>query len=80
MDFSNKQSRLYLGLGRDGLLPSIFAKVHPVRHTPIHSQVWVGSVACVLAGLFNVHVLSHILSVGSLVCYYVPIQLPSLAS
>ncbi|KAH7849653.1 hypothetical protein Vadar_020985 [Vaccinium darrowii] len=65
------QSRLYLGLGRDGLLPSIFAKVHPVRHTPIHSQVWVGFVACVLAGLFNVHVLSHILSVGSLTGYSV---------
>ncbi|KAH9733372.1 Cationic amino acid transporter 9 [Citrus sinensis] len=44
------QSRLYLGLGRDGLLPSIFAKVHPKRHTPVHSQVWVGIVAaCVIA-------------------------------
>lgn len=65
------QSRLYLGLGRDGLLPSIFAKVHPTRHTPIHSQVWVGTVAGILAGLFNVHVLSHILSVGSLTGYSV---------
>ncbi|KAL3516874.1 hypothetical protein ACH5RR_023776 [Cinchona calisaya] len=65
------QSRLYLGIGRDGLLPSIFAKVHPTRHTPIHSQIWVGIVAMVLAGLFNVHVLSHILSVGSLTGYSV---------
>ncbi|XP_022733353.1 cationic amino acid transporter 9, chloroplastic-like isoform X1 [Durio zibethinus] len=65
------QSRLYLGLGRDGLLPSIFAKVHPNRHTPIHSQIWVGIVAAVLGGLFNVHVLSHILSVGSLTGYSV---------
>uniref|UniRef100_A0A5B7BQD1 Cationic amino acid transporter C-terminal domain-containing protein n=1 Tax=Davidia involucrata TaxID=16924 RepID=A0A5B7BQD1_DAVIN len=65
------QSRLYLGLGRDGLLPSIFAKVHSTRHTPVHSQVWVGIVASILAGLFNVHVLSHILSVGSLTGYSV---------
>ncbi|MBA0763578.1 hypothetical protein Gotri_013006 [Gossypium trilobum] len=65
------QSRLYLGLGRDGLLPSIFAKVHPVRHTPIHSQIWVGIIAAVLGGLFNVHILSHILSVGSLTGYSV---------
>ncbi|EEF50271.1 cationic amino acid transporter, putative [Ricinus communis] len=65
------QSRLYLGLGRDGLLPSIFAKVHPSQHTPIHSQVWVGIVAAILGGLFNVHVLSHILSVGSLTGYSV---------
>lgn len=63
----NEQSRLYLGLGRDGLLPSIFAKVHHSRHTPIHSQVWVGIVAGIMAGLFNVHELSHILSVGTLV-------------
>ncbi|XP_047342034.1 cationic amino acid transporter 9, chloroplastic-like [Impatiens glandulifera] len=65
------QSRLYLGLGRDGLLPPIFAKVHRTRHTPIHSQVWVGIIASVLAGLFNVHVLSHILSVGALTGYSV---------
>lgn len=63
-----KQSRLYLGLGRDGLLPSFFSKVDPKRHTPITSQVWVGIVAGVLAGLFNIHSLSHILSVGTLVC------------
>ncbi|KAL7120988.1 hypothetical protein ACP275_02G155800 [Erythranthe tilingii] len=65
------QSRLYLGLGRDGLLPAIFAKLHPKRHTPIHSQVWVGLIASVLAGLLNVRVLSHILSVGSLTGYSV---------
>ncbi|CAI9101270.1 OLC1v1038553C1 [Oldenlandia corymbosa var. corymbosa] len=65
------QSRLYLGIGRDGLLPSIFSKVHPSRHTPVHSQIWVGSVAMVLSGLFNVRVLSHILSVGSLTGYSV---------
>lgn len=65
------QSRLYLGLGRDGLLPSIFAKVNSTHHTPVHSQVWVGVIACVLAGVFNVHVLSHILSVGTLTGYSV---------
>ncbi|KAF5731615.1 cationic amino acid transporter 9 chloroplastic isoform X1 [Tripterygium wilfordii] len=66
-----QQSRLYLGLGRDGLLPSVFAKVHPTRHTPVFSQVWVGIIAGVLAGLFNVRELSHILSVGSLTGYSV---------
>ncbi|KAH6824025.1 cationic amino acid transporter 9 [Perilla frutescens var. hirtella] len=65
------QSRLYLGLGRDGLLPTIFAKVHPTRHTPVHSQLWVGLVAIILSGLLNVEVLSHILSVGTLTGYSV---------
>uniref|UniRef100_A0A7N1A453 Uncharacterized protein n=1 Tax=Kalanchoe fedtschenkoi TaxID=63787 RepID=A0A7N1A453_KALFE len=65
------QSRLYLGLGRDGLLPAIFGKVNATCRTPIHSQIWVGLVASILAGLFNVHVLSHILSVGTLTGYSV---------
>ncbi|KAI3693220.1 hypothetical protein L6452_33051 [Arctium lappa] len=65
------QSRLYLGLGRDGLLPAIFARVHPTRHTPIQSQIWVGFIACILAGTLNVHLLSHVLSVGSLAGYSV---------
>lgn len=65
------QSRLYLGLGRDGMLPNIFAKVHETRHTPIQSQVWVGLVAAVLGGLFNVRMLSKILSVGTLTGYSV---------
>nr|GLL40761.1 cationic amino acid transporter 9, chloroplastic [Ipomoea trifida] len=71
LEFSGEQSRLYLGLGRDGLLPSLFARVHPTRHTPVYSQVWVGIVAIILAGLFNVRLLSHILSVGSLTGYSV---------
>ncbi|XP_078447772.1 cationic amino acid transporter 9 [Wolffia australiana] len=65
------QSRLYLGLGRDGLLPSIFAEVHPSRHTPVKAQLWVGAVAGVMAGIFNVRILSHILSVGTLTGYSV---------
>uniref|UniRef100_A0A7N0UIB7 Cationic amino acid transporter C-terminal domain-containing protein n=1 Tax=Kalanchoe fedtschenkoi TaxID=63787 RepID=A0A7N0UIB7_KALFE len=65
------QSRLYLGLGRDGLLPGVFGKVHSTRHTPLHSQIWVGFVTSILAGLLNVRVLSHILSVGTLTGYSV---------
>ncbi|KAJ4956073.1 hypothetical protein NE237_012856 [Protea cynaroides] len=64
-------SRFYLGLGRDGLLPSVFAKVHQTRRTPIFSQIWVGVITGILAGLFNVQLLSHILSVGSLTAYSV---------
>ncbi|KAH9603047.1 hypothetical protein KSS87_006282 [Heliosperma pusillum] len=65
------QSRLYLGLGRDGLLPQLFAKVNSKRHTPMNSQIWVGLVAGIMAGLLNVQALSHILSVGTLTGYSV---------
>ncbi|EFJ31138.1 hypothetical protein SELMODRAFT_409080 [Selaginella moellendorffii] len=63
------QSRLYLGLGRDGLLPSIFARIHPTHHTPVYGQLWVATVAGVLALVLDVSHLSHILSVGCLVGY-----------
>eukprot|EP00850_Spirogloea_muscicola_P015620 SM000121S26017 [mRNA] locus=s121:337011:341663:+ [translate_table: standard] len=63
------QSRLYLGVGRDGLLPDCLSVVHPVLHTPVRAQVWVGAIALILAALFNVARLSHILSVGVLVSY-----------
>lgn len=68
------QSRLYLGLARDGLIPSFFAQVDHTRHTPINSQIWVGIVAGIMAGLLNVHDLSHILSVGTLVCINKPFK------
>lgn len=65
------QSRLYLGLGRDGLLPSVFSKIQFSHHTPIMGQIWCGSVAGVLATFFDVSQLSHILSVGTLSGYSV---------
>ncbi|KAJ7519305.1 hypothetical protein O6H91_20G033100 [Diphasiastrum complanatum] len=65
------QSRLYLGLGRDGLLPSIFANIHPKYHTPLWGQIWVGLVAGVLSLFIDVSHLSHILSVGALTGYSV---------
>ncbi|XP_042509410.1 cationic amino acid transporter 9, chloroplastic-like [Macadamia integrifolia] len=63
--------RFYLALGRDGLLPSAFAEVHKTCRTPIFSQIWVGVITGTLAGLFDVHLLSHVLSVGSLTGYSV---------
>ncbi|KAK9120898.1 hypothetical protein Syun_018515 [Stephania yunnanensis] len=65
------QARTYVVLGRDGLLPSIFAKIHPTSHTPVPSQVWVGVAAAILAGLFNVDSLSQTFTVGSLIGYAV---------
>lgn len=68
------QSRLYLGLGRDGLLPAFFSRINSRYHTPVTAQLWVGFVAATLAGVVNVSHLSHILSVGCLVrvCFAKP--------
>lgn len=44
-----------------------FARINSRHHTPVLAQIWVGTVAAVLATLVDVSHLSHILSVGCLV-------------
>ena len=61
------QSRLYMALARDGLLPPGLAHVESYHHTPRRAQILVGVVAGTLGGLYDVASLSHILSVGVLV-------------
>ncbi|RVW32289.1 Cationic amino acid transporter 9, chloroplastic [Vitis vinifera] len=53
------------------LLVGLYVQSTPKSPYPVHSQIWVGIVASILAGLFNIHALSHILSVGSLTGYSV---------
>lgn len=63
------QARLYVALGRDGLLPPFFARVSASRQSPVTAQLWVGAIAAVLSLFFDVGRLSHILSVGVMVSY-----------
>ena len=39
------QARIYVVLGREWLLPSWFAYVHPKRETPIYAAAWTGLTA-----------------------------------
>ncbi|GBG76930.1 hypothetical protein CBR_g23144 [Chara braunii] len=63
------QSRLYLGIGRDGLLPKFFAILSRERKIPVIAQIWVGVVSGVMALLFDIGRLSRLLSVGVLLSY-----------
>ncbi|CAI5493319.1 unnamed protein product [Closterium sp. Naga37s-1] len=63
------QSRMYLALARDGMLPVWFLQVNAGSHVPVHAQWWVGGVAAAMAAVFDVGKLSHILSVGVLLSY-----------
>ena len=38
-------ARVYVVLGREWLLPSWFAYVHPTRETPLHAAAWTGVTA-----------------------------------
>jgi len=42
--FQYGQTRIFMVMSRDGLLPSVFARVHPVHKTP-HVSTWITGIA-----------------------------------
>jgi len=63
------QSRIFYAMGRDGMLPDFFAKVHSKRRTP-----WVGTLitavfAALMGGLFPIGLLGEMVSVGTLLAF-----------
>lgn len=63
------QPRIFMTMSKDGLLPPVFAKIHPKFKTPYMSTIIVGVVAMVLAGLFPIGVLSKLVSLGTLLAF-----------
>jgi len=72
------QPRIFFSMAKDGLLPSIFTRVHSTFKTPYITTIITGSFAALLAGLFPIKVLSEMVSIGTLfafviVCVSIPI-------
>jgi len=63
------QSRIFFTIARDGLLPPLFAKVHPRYGTPHLSQITIGLVVALFAGLFPIHLLGEMVSIGTLFAF-----------
>ena len=63
------QSRIFFTMSADGLLPSVFSRVHARTGTPYLSQVWIGVVVAAIAGLFPIHVLGEMVSIGTLFAF-----------
>lgn len=65
------QTRILFAIGRDGLLPKAFAKVHPRTQTPVNNTIIVAIVVALLAGLFPLSALWDLVSIGTLVAFIV---------
>jgi amino acid transporter len=65
------QTRILFAMGRDGLLPSTFAKVSPRTMTPVRNTVIVAGVVAVLAGFVPLDYLADMVSIGTLVAFIV---------
>jgi APA family basic amino acid/polyamine antiporter len=63
------QSRIFYAMGRDGLLPAMFAKVHPKRRTPWVGTLITAAAAALMAGLFPIGLLGELVSVGTLLAF-----------
>jgi basic amino acid/polyamine antiporter, APA family len=63
------QTRIFYTMARDGLLPKVFAKVHPKFKTPWVNTILVGLLTAVAAGFFDINVLGDMTSVGTLAAF-----------
>ena len=62
-------TRILFAIGRDGLLPSMFARVNPRTMTPVNNTVIVGTAVGLLAGLVPLNKLADMVSIGTLVAF-----------
>lgn len=60
------QTRLFLAIGKDGLLPKSFATLHHKSRTPMIATVVATIAATILAGLFPVDILGQLVSMVTL--------------
>lgn len=63
------QSRILYAVARDGLLPPLFARLHPVSRAPAAGQAVVGGLMAVVAGLVPIDVLGELVSIGTLLAF-----------
>lgn len=63
------QTRIFYTMSRDGLLPSVFSRVHAKFKTPWVITLIVGAVAAAFAGLKGLDFLGDITNVGTLVAF-----------
>jgi APA family basic amino acid/polyamine antiporter len=67
--FQLGQTRVWFAMSRDGLLPSIFSRVHPRFRTPDFSTWVAGFVVGIPAGLLDIGTLADLSNIGTLFAF-----------
>ncbi len=63
------QTRIFYSMSRDGLLPPLFASVHPRFRTPHVSTILTAVIIAMVAGLTPITALSQLVSIGTLFAF-----------
>lgn len=63
------QTRIFLGMAKDGLLPAFFKTLHPVFKTPHRSTILVGLIISIVAALTPIDKVSEMCSMGTLLAF-----------
>jgi basic amino acid/polyamine antiporter, APA family len=63
------QTRIFYSMSRDGLLPPVFATVHPRFRTPHVSTILIGTIIAIVAGFTRIAVLGQLVSIGTLLAF-----------
>ena len=63
------QSRIFYTMSHDGLLPGLFAHIHPRLQTPYLSQMLIGGLVALVAALTPIGVLGEMVSIGTLFAF-----------
>lgn len=64
-------TRILFSLSRDGLLPQVFAEVHPKFGTPVKSTILVGIMTMILSGFVQIGRLAEMTNIGTLAAFIV---------
>src|SRR5215813_10581347 len=64
------QTRIFYSMSRDGLLPPLFATVHPRFRTPHVSTIMTGTIIALVAALTPIGVLGQLVSIGTLLAFF----------
>jgi APA family basic amino acid/polyamine antiporter len=67
--FQLGQPRIFFSMSRDGLLPPVFSKVHPVHKTPYVTTIWTGVIVAVFAGFANLNEIVELTNIGTLFAF-----------
>ncbi|MBV8149093.1 MAG: amino acid permease, partial [Candidatus Eremiobacteraeota bacterium] len=63
------QTRIFYAMSRDGLIPPMFVKLHPMWRTPWISQIVFGLLIAAAGALFPIGILGSLTNMGTLVAF-----------